>query len=99
MRLKAQTVKCVDRNMWVRELVDEDGNCVAELSCESDRIKLHHKESLFVAAPEMLETLEYCKTWFEKFAPVADMIDGKVGELPMLTSVKAAIAKARGEQP
>lgn len=43
----------------------------------------------------MLETLKYCQTWFERYAPVSDLINGKSGELPMLTSVKQAIAKAK----
>lgn len=52
---------------------------------------------LIAAAPQMLECLKYCQKWFEKWAPTADMVDGKLGELPMLTAVKAAIAEAEGK--
>lgn len=57
----------------------------------------HHKAkehaALLAAAPNLLETLKYCQSWFERFAPTADLIDGNKGELPMLTSVKSAIAE------
>lgn len=53
---------------------------------------------LIAAAPEMLEALKFCQKWFEKWSPTADMIEGKVGELPMLTSVKSVIAKAEGSK-
>ncbi len=53
---------------------------------------------LIAAAPDLLETLKYCQSWFEKFAPVADLIDGNKCELPMLTSVRAAIKKAEGHE-
>jgi len=51
---------------------------------------------LFCAAPEMLECLKFCDKWFERFAPVADTVNGKKAILPMLECVKQSIAKAEG---
>ena len=63
----------------------------------ADDLESQKQADLFSAAPELLETLKYCQTWFEKYAPGAGLINGKQAELPMLTSVKKAIAKAEGK--
>ena len=52
---------------------------------------------LLNAAPEMLECLKFCEKWFERFAPVADLANGKKAMLPMLDSVKQVISKAEGQ--
>ena len=49
--------------------------------------------------PEELNHLfNLFKKWFEKFAPVADVIQSGVAELPMLTSIKNVIKKAEGRE-
>lgn len=53
---------------------------------------------LIAAAPDLLEALGYCQSWFAKHAPTAPLIGGfGEAEHPMLTCINAAIAKARGE--
>lgn len=52
---------------------------------------------LIAAAPEMAEMLEYCRRWFKRYEPTAGLITGDQTELPMLTSVKALLARINGE--
>lgn len=51
---------------------------------------------LIAAAPELLETLEFCRDWFAKFSPTSPLITGEQAEHPMLTAITKAIAKAKG---
>ena len=69
-----------------------DDELIANVSSENER--KYANARLLAAAPNMLETLKDVQAWFERFAPVADLINGKQAELPMLTFVKMAIAKA-----
>lgn len=49
---------------------------------------------LIAAAPELLEALGYCESWFATHSPTAKLINGHLAEHPMLTCIRAAIAKA-----
>jgi len=73
---------------------------LAQISLENDGGKEQALADarLIAAAPEMMECLKQCQKWFEIYAPVADTINGKIAELPMLTRVKKLIAKAEGEK-
>jgi hypothetical protein len=55
---------------------------------------------LFVRAAnahdDLVAALECCERWFEKHSPTAELIDGTTAEHPMLTSIRAALAKAKG---
>lgn len=44
---------------------------------------------------ELLEALNYCESWFVQHSPTSELITGDVAE-PMLTCIRAAIAKATG---
>ena len=48
---------------------------------------------LIAAAPELLEALGYCEGWFATHSPTAKLINGHSAEHPMLTCIRAAIAK------
>ena len=52
---------------------------------------------LMAAAPELLAALESVITWAERHKlNLADCIDGKQRECPVIMDARAAIAKARG---
>ena len=53
--------------------------------------------NLIAAAPELLAALESVITWAERHKlNLADCIDGKQRECPVIMDARAAIAKARG---
>jgi hypothetical protein len=54
--------------------------------------------TLAAAAPELLEALETVERWFVQHSPSAPCIDGIERIHPMLEMVRAAIAKATGEE-
>lgn len=47
-RFKAQTVKCLDRDAWVREIVDEEGNLICELAFETTEAPHPNKHEEFI---------------------------------------------------
>jgi hypothetical protein len=90
----AHTVKCVDRDMWVREIINTQGDCVAELSVEStEQSYANPNECLIAAAPELLEALEFLKAWHE--AKGRGSLKGV--ESIVEAYVLPAIRKAKGE--
>lgn len=62
---KIQTVKCVDRDSFVREVTDSNGDLVCELAVNTaERPQASKYEALIAAAPEMLAWLEFVlDTW------------------------------------
>ena len=55
---------------------------------------LREIEALIASLPELLEALGYCEGWCATHSPTAKLIDGHSAEHPMLTCIRAAIAKA-----
>ena len=51
-------------------------------------------EALKADQAELLEALGYCEGWFATHSPTAKLINGHFAEHPMLTCIRAAIAKA-----
>lgn len=51
-------------------------------------------EALETGRAELLEALGYCDGWFATHSPTAKLINGHSAEHPMLTCIRAAIAKA-----
>lgn len=86
-QLRQQVAELIaDRDGWQRQ-------CEAEsLVSESYRAE---KEQQAARIARLEESLELCRSWFEKHSPTAPLI-GDLGhaEHPMLTSIKAAIADA-----
>jgi hypothetical protein len=70
---------------------------IARVGVAADGDYSKDNAKLVAAAPDMLEALEYCKSWFEKYSPTAELISGKYAPHPMLICIDAAIAKAKGE--
>lgn len=50
-------------------------------------------EALKTGQAELLEALGYCEGWFATHSPTAKLINGHSAEHPMLTCIRAAIAK------
>ena len=51
-------------------------------------------EALKADQAKLLEALGYCEGWFAMHSPTAKLINGHFAEHPMLTCIRAAIAKA-----
>lgn len=81
-----------DKRVWFDEAGARHGdtpNMVIKAMSAADA-------ALISAAPDLLEALGYCEIWFSKHAPSASLITGNEAEHPMLTCIRAAIAKATG---
>lgn len=60
MTWSINTAFCVDRNTYVREIVNDNGDLICELSHETiEKPQANKYESLILAAPEMLRVLEH----------------------------------------
>ena len=96
-----QTVKCVDRDLFIREVIDERGDCIAELSVESTQDKLASRnEALICAAPDMLEALEDLYTAIKDCPEMCDAMKTIGFDIDVMESMQLAkriIRKARGE--
>ena len=58
---------------------------------------LREIEALKADQAELLEALGYCEGWFATHSPTAKLINGHSAEHPMLTCIRAAIAKTPGD--
>ncbi len=55
---RVQTVFCVDRNSYVRELIDSSGDLIAELKFETtEKPQPNKHESLLINIPDLVEAL------------------------------------------
>lgn len=78
------------------DLPDEalDGGWTAKgIGCYAKSLE-RQIEALKADQAELLEALGYCEGWFATHSPTAKLINGHFAEHPMLTCIRAAIAKA-----
>ena len=72
----------LENNLPIVELVGRHSEALCEI------------EALKTGQAELLEALGYCEGWFATHSPAAKLINGHSAEHPMLTCIRAAIAKA-----
>lgn len=76
------STKHLENNLPIRELDTRYNEVLREI------------EALKAGQAELLEALGYCEGWFATHSPTAKLINGHFAEHPMLTCIRAAIAKA-----
>lgn len=72
----------LENNLPIVELVGRHSEALCEI------------EALKTGQAELLEALGCCESWFATHSPTAKLINGHSAEHPMLTCIRAAIAKA-----
>ncbi len=84
-----------NQNYFPPAILDADDNFIAFIA--QDRVDDPEANGhLFAAAPDLLEATEYLLSVIEEFADCGFIAPLDSGSFP---TVRAAIAKARGEQP
>ena len=89
----------LQEDTWFHRIFYADNRGVYEVAVIDKRKRpgANADASLIAAAPELLAALESVITWAERHKlNLADCIDGKQRECPVIMDARAAIAKARG---
>ncbi len=90
---KIQTVLCVDRGAYVREVTDNNGDLVCELAVNTaESPKASKYESLIAAAPDMFDALEHAKILLMSLDEHVAVENEYI-----LKAIQTAIRKAKGE--